>query len=396
MPLRPAILAALLLASPTASWAALGPGAQGQPDAEGRRRVLLHARGVPAEAIADALALRAPDLDVVVASDRDAIRDAPSIPLVIVRPGPEGHAITVVLSDGRAFDRHVPEDSTQGPRVIASALANLLAAIAEERVSADRRAVSAASELEAAGEPAEGLELGDGLEPAEPEPEPAPEPEPEPEPAPEPEPEPEPEPAPAPAPTWTLGPELVPLALLLPGAASESGVLGGGGLLVAATARSPRGARVGVDLRALWRGREELVLHRYRVAVHGGYELTRGRLALTGDAFFGVEPWLLRKEGERVGLGAAGTSDPRRTALAIGLRLSPALDLAVGRERDAHLRLGGWLELGYAGVIDNGLSGVRLSLPGDDGSSATPIFRVGGVELSVGLALALRLGLRRR
>ena len=103
----------------------------------------LHVRSLDDGELRRHLSLRSRGLEFV---DAAAGSPAPAAVLV-VRPVDDGYALTVVLADGRAFDRRVAAAGEQAPRIVASALANLLAAIAEERVSADRRAVSAAMGL---------------------------------------------------------------------------------------------------------------------------------------------------------------------------------------------------------------------------------------------------------
>lgn len=307
---------------------------------------------------------------------------------VLVERRADGYALTVILGDGRAYDRTVEADAEQAPRAVAAALANLLAAIVEDRVEPDREDVAIDAAVgEVRGDPADG---GGGTDP---------------------------KPSgeatsgggegsppgvdtTAPGaggdapPAWSLAPHVAGAGLVGLGVPQEAGAwLGaGGGLGVAA--RAPRGALVGVDVRVVGRGRAGYSLVRTRIAVTAGYGLRRGRFALDVAGVVAVEPWGVRSKGERIAV--LGESDEAPAlALGGGVRVLPALLVPLGK--GPRLGVGLLVEIGYAGVIQDGLlKAARLSLPGAEGGDPTPLFRVGGVEAALGLDLALHFDLAPR
>lgn len=362
------------------------------PDADAKplEVVVLHARDLAGDDLRRDLELRSPGLTIEL--------QAPGAPLelpagrrwayVLVRGIDEGAALTVILADGRAFDRQVPARADQAARAAASALANLLAAIAEDRVEADREDVTPTADLGAEAPPdadadAEPRTATDDAadrsttatrerastrDPAE---TPA-----------------SPNAAALPPPRLSLVPELAPLVVLQLGPPRDAGIFGGGGFGLGLGLRTAAGARVGVDLRGLWNVRGGLALHRLRVGLRGGYELRRGRFALESDALIAVEPWFARFEGARIDVGPSRGDRAPALALALGVRVAPAIDLRVSPGDRLRLRLGLWTELTYAGVVDHGLRAARITLAGD-GVADAAVLRLGGLELACGLLLAV-------
>ena len=351
------------------------------------RSVALYVRGLPTERLLRDLALRSPKLsfELRTGSSRGS---GPETTIVLVRPRPSGFALTVLLDDGRAFDRDIEAPEEVAARVVATALANLLAAIAEERIAADRSDVDIAEELavedpalvrglsgstaaESASSAAPKVEATDehGRRPSQVE-------------------------DPDQERLWSLGASLLPMTILSLGA-GDSSPLAGAGAGLNIIAEAPRGLRLGAGLRGGWVGRTGHSLHRYRISLVGGYQLRRRGFVLAADALVGVEPWQVRRSGERVALDLSGDDssgdEPSTVALAMGLRLAPAVELAVGARERARLRLGALAEFSYSGVLVEGLRAVNI---GPEGQGA--IFRVGGPELMLGLHVGIDVDLHPR
>lgn len=365
----------------------------GEETAQELRKVHLYVRGLAEEGLLQDLALRSQGFAYEIQTDPAKASD-PEITIVLVRPRPPGYALTVLLPDGRAFDRDVNAPEEQSTRAVASTLANLLAAIADERVVADRREVNLAEELAAGGESIDGEGSAETVEETE-----APEggeatesPELD-------ETSPDPEVPGSSAPpseassggprSWSVASSLLPVALLSLGSAPAP--FAGAGIGVNVIGEAPRGLRVGGELRGGWVARSGRSLHRYRISLVGGYLVHRGRFVLATDALLGVEPWQLREDGERLALDLSGDvadeDEPSTTALAMGLRLNPGVEVVVGPKRRMRLRFGAAAEFSYTGVLASGLRAVNLSPAGDDA-----IFRVGGPELTLGLTMGLVVG----
>lgn len=327
----------------------------------------LRVQGTSYEAVQQALLVRAPEL-----SARDSTREAPNLrsgerwAFVDVRPSEGGFEITLVLGDGRGYDRVITAEPADGPRMIAVAVANLLAAIAEERIVADRSDAVVPDDL---GPPPVPVDAPAAVAPTDPPPQVA---------AAHP-------PSLPPPPRWTLGPSLGPVALFGLGTPAETGAFAGIGGATGLRIVSPRRWAGALELRLL--GHHDLGYRLLRLRITGafGHLLRRGRFALDLLARVGVEPWRVSNPD-----GRAAVHTDRPEVIAPSLLLSASLHVAPGvRVVDGRVRveLGLPVELGYAGVPDRGLRTARILLVSDGGSR--DLFRVGGVELAIGAALAL-------
>lgn len=365
MPLVLLIAGGLTLASASAVAFESAPSARAQ--AQPIEAILLRPEGVDAAALLDALQLRSPQRTL-------AIPPWPSRPserfelFAVASVRHEGTAleITVVLSDGRAYYRTLQAEAD--PRVAASTVANLVAAIEEDALPPDEEDVP--------------------LPPEQVEPEPEPEPKPEPavavEPVLEPEPEPEPElPGPPPRPleleSILAGTGTVALGPPTPGG------FGGGGATGGLELRWPGGALVSLAVRSQWHQPQPLTVGRTRISVGGGHAWRRGRVELRTVAAIDVEPWGVRRASTRQ---EVAYPDGQRRALGVQLgahlRLVPSLRLALGPR--LHARVGPRLEV--AGSMLAQAAGVARLVVADQ-PSGEPVARVGGLELSAGLELGL-------
>ncbi|MCA9695755.1 MAG: hypothetical protein KC636_39625 [Myxococcales bacterium] len=325
---------------------------------------------VDAQALQAALELRARTRPVKIAG-RDPDHVGPWAYLE-VRGGGGSVDFTLILEDGRAFDRSLAVEAEDVSRAVAATVANLLAAIEEDRVEADRSEVPVP-------------------EVAAPAPEPAPEPEPEPAPVEEPAPPPvEPprapveEPSPPPRPALTFGVALTPAVILGLGPPTDPGPLaaGGGGLDLALRLR--RGAVIGLGVRGAARVREGYRLERLRIAAGAGYDLQRGRFELQARLSATVEPWrVVTDDGQAELISADDHAQAPGVALGLAALLEPGLLFTLNKAR---LRLALSLELAGSGVIGpEGLSVAQISSTTDDGRLS--LLRMGGLELGVGLTL---------
>lgn len=325
----------------------------------------LRTSGIAGDEFAAAARLRLPELRLRDAESQDA-RDescrARMHAYVEVRAsGPGRWELIVIFADGRAWFRPIESEPDEAARTAASALANLLAAIEDDALAPDAEDVALPPEVE-------------------PEPEAEPEDEVEPEVEVEPEPEPEVEP--------TLEPER-PIVL-------EVGVRVGGqsivGLRPSAGHRAmagelgldlrlPSGLMVTAELRAGgWRV-DGASLLRLRPAIGLGYGVRSGRFDMPIVVQAQLEPWWVRDLGVRAALDAP-------PLLGGGLRLAPGLRVSLGQ---LALRLGARVQLDVMGEPLGG----RVPVVRREPSSAA-LFHVGGVELALGLELALWIPVRER
>lgn len=371
MPCPLIIVVALALASPAVEGpAAVPPAVERQPV----RAVLLRPTRLDANVLREALELRSPQRTIA----GPPWPDSPSerfglFAVVTVASTEEAVTVTVVLSDGRAYYRTLEGSPDDAPRVAASTIANLLAAIEEDELPPDEEDVPLPLEQDPPPEPTPPLAPAPALPP------PATTP-----------------PKPAPPPPRADPLELEALAAGTLGTAlgppAPAGFMGGGGLLGLAL-RWPRGALVSLAVRSHWHRPEPLTVGRTRLSVGGGFAWRRNRFELRTTLALDVEPWGVRRSGSREPVrDSAGVSRERGLQLGGHLRLTPAWRIPL--RSDLALRVGPRIELGGSTLAQT--PGVARLLVSDSTGAPTVITRVGGLELCAGFELGLAWSLPQR
>ena len=331
--------------------------------AETLDRIVADVHGVDVDALQRELLLRLPEVEIVRYAAGIDPGQRGSIYASIRRVSPEAERahLELITSDGRAYVREVDLRGIEAERALAIEVANLADAIEDDAVMPDR-------------------EDAEPPPPPEPEPEPQPEPQPEPEPQPDPQPEPEPEPEPRPVPPWEIGASFSGAfdAGVGPPAGGDRISAGGG---VTLDLRSPRGVLVALDFRGLrWRT-SDYGLGRFRFGLGGGYGLRRGAFEVGTVMLATVEPWIVTGEGRDALREPDGSVASPGPLLGLALRLAPGYRHRFER---LALRVGGFAELAGSGVADNGLGVPRIA---DVNDPDARLFRVGGLELVIGLTL---------
>lgn len=356
-------------------------------DASHVEQIWVDAGPLDAEALNDDLRLRLPEVGVFTPPTPAPAHGGPLVLFVTVDEAPQGVSIDIVTSDGRGYTRtvsHDPEASdAEARKAVARNVANLVEGI---------EAGTSVAQREDAPVPVQMLcPVPKRQDPSPPPPlETAPT-------AVEPAPAPAPAPAPPEAletsaqPSWSMG------ARVGGGGAAGLGApldvqrwLGGGGS-IAIAARSPRGWVVGSNARMLTlrdRGPVTRRVVRTRFDLHGGYAWRpAGRSSFTELEVLGglfVEPWQLRSDGKKQTVPGRVPAVGGWIRVASGVLLGP---------RSSKLRLGPWVELAAGGVPSNGFNAARLGFESMD--QIEYVSRVGGVELSAGLELAVWFALDR-
>ena len=349
------------------------------PDARPRlRAVALRADGVDASAVADALRLRLAEVTVTTGALPASDPDAPALDLfakVEAGASSEEVRLTLVASDGRAFDRTIelaPEqDASQRAATVARTIAVLAPGIEAGTVTPDRDDVAIPSEARDECEP-----CPEPLPPAELPPEPVVVP---------------PEPPREDPPRLEIGPGVRLSVGTGLGAPREVDRFAGGGGSVDVALRLRSGAVVLAGARFVTRtgGDEDAPrtrVNRLRVLVAGGYAWrpAAGAFELESLAGLSVEPWWVRRDGERVSF-----DEPSPPLIGGILRLAPGG--VVRRERVA-LRFGAFAELALAWLPRAGAGVARVSASRN--GVLTPLFRVGGPEVVFGLEARAWFGVR--
>ena len=326
-------------------------------------------------AVLAALRLRLPRLPIE-RHGGAAPTETPHLYLQLTRAADDLGTIRVITSDGRAYERSFAVEIGQEVRVAASTAANLIFAVEQGAVAPDAEDVAIPPPAVAA----------------------APEP-----PPPEPEPPPVQTQTPGPKehdpkdmskrPHWELGLGLHATTVLGVGPPAYGGPLAGGGGGLGLEVRSPRGFAAALEARAIGQTEAGSGLGRLRVAVAAGYALRRKSFELPILVGLAIEPWWITRAGERAPLLAAGDDDVLARPPLLGgfLRLSPGWRAQPSPR--VGLRVGPRIELGGSFAIDDH-DGARVVGLAD--AVGTPRFRVGGLELSLGLELALQFGLQPR
>ena len=372
------MLVALLFAALSASIAsppAKGTGDPGaRPSTTELRNADVIAEGIDGPLLLDAVRLRVPHVDWAAFGARRKPEDksAALTAVVSVRVAPaqpDVAHLTIIVSDGRAFDRSIDLSGVQldeQPRLVANNIANIVAGIEAGTIEADRDAVPLP------------------LAPTCPECPPAPEP-----PAcPTVEPESALGVSPPTPPTHAIGVSFgLPVILGMAGPSDADRFAGLGGQL-GVSARLRGGATFAIEYRlAGRRSVGEVAALRNRVALGGGYSLRRGQLELTMMLLGTVEPWLVRIGGERA---AFQNIDHEQILLGLSARVAPGIRWA-RPERSLSVVLTPFVELSASASPTDSFSIPRIVLPGEEASR----IRVGGIEVVTGLATQVWFDLRR-
>lgn len=347
--------------------------------------------GLDEAAIQEELRLRLPDRTIQLPSETVGV-PARYARLVLRDDGVL--EVTLVTRDGRAFDREFAAEADQVSRVAASALSNLIFSIEAGELEPDRTGVAIPQ-----GESASRAEPLDPLDPRAEVPAPAPTSTPvstqsrtrtgE-----VPEPRSEDDHAPSRSGSgWGLGPLIFagPVLGLAPRTGSDVFAAAGGS--VGLDVWAPVGALASLDVRVAGRGRRGIAVTRFRVALGGGYAFRWQRIVLPVVGSISVEPWILRRDGARVAAERDGAGVPTRPLLGAAVRVSPGY--AFSPRSGLEIRAGARVGLGASFIVDGGIGTPNVREVGPDGD-ATPLYRVGGLELELGVEVAVVFGLRAR
>jgi hypothetical protein len=363
------VLAAVLLA-PVAAPTTAPPAASPTATRQAVDVIRLRTASIDAGALGRELALRLPSAKIV-SHDAD-VAAAPGFTVFVdIRPDPaptrpDAWSLTLVASDGRAYDRRVTADASSSRddvvRLIASNVGNLVAAIEAGTVQHDRQDV-----------PIPPPALAASPCPTCPPPKP---------PAPCPPPsQPTPPPAAAPA-ALDIGIGVAPMVAIGLGDPADADRFTAAGGDVALWLRHRTGVLVGADVRMLGRRLAfDTSILRTRIGLALGYAWRRNSFELATTAALTVEPWSVRASGSRSMLGdpegAARTGAP---LLGGALRIVPAHRFEIG---GIAVRLGPRLEVAASSAIGDGGRVAQLLV--DAGGDLTTVGRIGGWEIGIGI-----------
>lgn len=368
---------AVLLVATLAQAGVLAPAVAPAPATAPRERVevlRLRINGVDAGAFARELSLRLPEVPVV--SHEAPLEASGFLVFVDLQPStkPRSFTLTLVTSDGRAYDRAIDADPSSSTddvvRLLAGNVANLVSAIEAGTETADRRDVPmpapVATPVVCPTCP-EVPPVRVDTPPTAPVSRP-----------------------PAPPP-FELGVGLLAASATGLGAPADADRFVGGGGAVGLWMRHRSGLLVGTELRVLGhRLPLDTSLVRTRVGLALGYAWRRGAFELATTAALGVEPWWVRAGGRASDLGdTSGRAAPRRPLLGGGVSIVPAHRFSAGA---VDVRLGPRVELSASSAI--GDRGRVAQLLVNQAGELRTVGRLGGWELALGLDVVIWIPVR--
>jgi len=370
------VLAAVLLA-PVAAPAVAPVAAPRETTRQQVEVIRLRTASLDAEALARELALLLPSAKLA-SHDADIATSPGFTVFVDIQPTQtDGQAwsLTLVASDGRAYDRRIAADESSSRddvvRLIAGNIGNLVAAIEAGTVQHDRQDVRIPP-------PA----LATPPCPTCPRPKP---------------------PAPCPPvsqptrPTTTtaamfdIGLGVTPQVAIGLGDPADADRFTAAGGDLALWLRHRSGALLGVDARMLGRRLAfDASVLRTRIGIQIGHAWRRKSFELATTAAFTVEPWSVRTQGSRSMLGnLEGSSRTGAPLLGGALRIVPAHRFEI---RGVAVRLGPRLEIAASSAVGDGGRVAQLLV--DAGGELTTVGRVGGWEIGIGVDAVLWIPVR--
>lgn len=368
---------AVLLAATLALAGAPAPAAAPAPATSPRERVevlRLRIAGVDAGAFARELSLRLPEIPVV--SHEAPLEAAGFLVFVDLQPStkPQSFTLTLVASDGRAYDRAIDADPSSSPddvvRLLAGNVANLVSAIEAGTEQADRRDVPIPAPAVVPAACPACPEVPPTRADVTPPPSVV---------------------RPSAPPRFELGVGVVASSATGLGAPADADRFVGGGGGVGLWLRHRSGLLVGTELRVLGhRLPLDTALVRTRVGLALGYAWRRGSFELATSAALGVEPWWVRAGGSASELGdTSGRAAPRRPLIGGGVSIVPAHRFSAG---GVDVRLGPRVELAASSAVGDG--GRVAELLVDRSGELRTVGRLGGWELALGLDVVVWIPVR--
>lgn len=332
--------------------------------------------GFEEAAVMSGLRLRLPQLEVE-SHETPLRRTSPYAYVWLSRDAPTLGRIRILTLERRAYERTFTIEDADAARTAASTAANLLYSIEQGTIAPDQQDVplpeptlepDLADSRASASEPV--------TTPTESSPSPSP-------------PAPPVEPAPgAVNHGWELTAGLLGASVVALGRPQLAGAFAGAGGGLSVEARSPRGAALGLDVRGLGRDGSTFTVGRLRLGLAAGFTWRRRRFELPVLVGASVEPWWAVQSGASAPIYDVDTVTERPPLVGGYVRLTPALRLAVGRTPLAAVRIGPRIELAGSVSADR-----NAHLIGLTDVSGQPRARLGGLELTLGIELALQWSL---
>lgn len=309
--------------------------------------IVVDARIADHAALEDALRIRLTDRPVSdSAHARAPAKDELFGYLEIESATAERASVRLLLSDGRAYVRMIEAPQATRAREIAATIANLLAGIEEGAIAPTQ----------------EHVPIPEALRPVEVTPKrPPPK-----------------RPPTAPPPRVEWGIAVGGAAIVAAGPPEPQGFAAGGGEL-RGEARWRRGPTVGLAVRAAGNRADGYGLLRVRISPTFGWAWRTGAFELHSMAMLSVEPWVLLQSGDE-----PVDRKPVSALLGGALRFEPVGRVMLARGRS--VRIGPFVEVGGS-AIPSASGGIARLRRRDDAGELHDLFRLGGLEIAVGLVV---------
>ena len=191
---------------------------------------------------------------------------------------------------------------------------------------------------------------------------------------------------------WELGPRLEGAFNIAGGPPRFANTILGGSVQLGIDVHKDTGLVIESQLRVLSTSKDTASLLRVRGGIGFGYEYRSGPFAWVNTLAYTIEGYRIRSNGTFI-----SPLDLEAPALLNGLRLrtAPSARIALKRGPLRALRIGIRGELAGSFGLDDGPRVLAIR-SGEAETNGDELFRLGGLELSVGLELGVDFGLRRR
>jgi len=343
-------------------------------------RVLLDADIDLYGTLAEALALRLAGISIEAFAPAAVQQEVMQAYVHVRRLDDDAYQVSIILSDGRAYERHVAASEDMAGRIVGSELALLLRGLEEGTLQPDREGAAIPSakapQIDASEDPERSSDTPTAPGPDLPNSPPSPADD---------------DAGSSNAARLELGPRVALGGLLGLAPAGNIGDSGAAAGMLGLDLRWPSGAALSVDVRLGGHRSAPFSLIRTRIALGGGYVLRRRAFEMPVLAHFGVEPWGVRRQGRGTDVHPLAGTARQVPLLGVSVRAAPGVRVSIAGRPALLMRLGPFVELSGSAAFSDGVGVPRLY----DATTQEVVARLGGLEAALGLTIQVWLAVGR-